>query len=108
VGQVLVDGGTGKLKALLVGLISLGVSGCGLLPVPLSYINYGWMAYDANQMLQDEATTTDTALGLVMDMDCKVLNVLDGDDICARKEAKNEHDYLDAGNHSDSICTVLQ
>ena len=96
------------MKAILVGLIVLSVSACGLLPVPLSYINYGWMAYDANQMLQDEATTTDKALSLVMDMDCKVLNVLDGDDICARKEAKNELGHLDAGNHSDSVCAVLQ
>ena len=96
------------MKAILVGLIVLSVSACGLLPVPLSYINYGWMAYDANQMLQDEATTTDTALGLVMDMDCKILNVLGDKDICTRKVKKDELSYYHADNHGDSIRTVPQ
>jgi len=110
VGPILADGGAGKLNAILVGLIVLIVlmiSGCAL-PVPLSYLNYGRLAYDANQIAQDDTTTADIALGLVTGMDCKVLNVLGDEDICTRKEAKNEQDHLDADNHCDSVCTGFQ
>jgi len=86
VGQVLVDGGTGKLKVLLVGLISLGVSACGLLPVPLSYFNYGRLAYDANQIIQDDTTTTDVSMSLATGMDCRILNILDGKKVCEEKK----------------------
>ena len=106
-GPALVDGGAGKLNVILVGLIVLIVSGCGL-PVPLSYLNYGRLAYDANQIAQDDTTTADTALGLVTGMDCKVLNVLGDKDICARKVEKNELSCHDADNHSDSLCADFQ
>jgi hypothetical protein len=86
VGQVLVDGGTGKLKALLVGLISLSVSACGLLPVPLSYFNYGRLAYDANQIVQDDTTTTDAAISMTTGMDCRIFNVLNSKKVCEQKK----------------------
>jgi hypothetical protein len=103
----LVDGEAGKLNAILVGLIVLIVSGCAL-PVPLSYLSYGRMAYDANQIIQGDATTTDVALSLTTGMDCQILNVLEDKDICARKVEKNELSYHDADNHSDSLCLGLQ
>jgi hypothetical protein len=78
----LVDGGTGKLNAILVGLIVLMISGCAL-PVPLSYLNYGRLAYDANQIAQDDTTTADVALSLTTGMDCQILNILEDKDICA-------------------------
>jgi len=75
------------LKTALVGLITLMISGCGL-PAPLSYLNYTRMTYDVNQIMQDDATTADTALGLITDMDCKVINALEDRKVCAKKLEK--------------------
>ena len=80
----MVDGRTGKLNAVLVGLIVLVVSGCGL-PVPLSYLNYGRLVYDTNQIVQDDTTTTDDALSMTTGMDCKVLNILEDKDVCIER-----------------------
>ena len=88
---------------LLVGLIGLIVSGCGL-PAPLSWFNYGRTAYDASQIIKDDATTTDVALSLTTGMDCKVLNVLGDKGICTRKVTKDEHSHLDADHNGDSVC----
>ena len=82
------------------------VSGCGL-PVPLSYLNYGRLAYDANQIVQDDATTTDVALSMTTGMDCKVLNVLGDKDICTREVTKDEHGHSDADHNGDSVCAVF-
>ena len=95
------------MNAILVGFIVLIVSGCAL-PVPLSYLNYGRLAYDANQIAQDDTTTADIALGLVTGMDCKVLNVLGDEDICTSEVIEDEHGHLDADNHSDSLCADFQ
>jgi len=105
-GQILDGGGTRKLKVLLVGLISLIVSGCGL-PVPLSWFNYGRTAYDANQIVKDDTTTADVALSMTTGMDCRISNVLDGKEVCEEKK-KNEHDYLDADHNSGSLCAAPQ
>ena len=86
-GQTLARNGAKKLKSALVGFIALMISGCGL-PMPLSYLDYGRMTYDANQIIQDDATTADIALGLVTDMDCKVLNALEDRKVCASKIEK--------------------
>jgi len=94
------------LNAILVGLIVLMVSGCGL-PVPLSYLNYGRLVYDANQIVQDDTTTTDVALSLTTGMDCKVLNVLGDEDICTRKVIEDEYSHLDADHNGDSVCAVF-
>jgi len=75
------------LKVLLVGLISLIVSGCGL-PAPLSWLNYGRAAYDANQIIKDDATTADAALSMTTGMDCQLSNVLAGKEVCEEKEKK--------------------
>jgi hypothetical protein len=87
VGKTLDKSGARKLKTILVGFIALMISGCGL-PMPLSYLDYGRMTYDANQIIQDDATTADIALGLVTDMDCKVLNALEDRKVCASKIEK--------------------
>jgi len=87
VGKILDKSGARKLKTTLIGLVALMISGCGL-PMPLSYLDYGRMTYDANQIIQDDATTADIALGLVTDMDCKVLNALEDRKVCASKVAK--------------------
>jgi len=105
-GQILDGSGTRKLKVLLVGLISLIVSGCGL-PVPLSWFNYGRTAYDANQIVKDDTTTADVALSMTTGMDCRISNVLDGKEVCEEKK-KNEHDYLDADHNSGSLCAAPQ
>ena len=86
-GETLDKNRTRKLKIALVGLIVLMISGCGL-PMPLSYLDYGRMTYDTNQIIQDDTTTMDAALGLVTDMDCKVSNALEDRKVCACKEAK--------------------
>ena len=86
-GKTLARNGAKKLKTILVGLIAFMISGCGL-PAPLSYLNYTRMTYDTNQIIQDDATTMDAALGLVTDMDCKVINALEDKKVCASKAAK--------------------
>jgi hypothetical protein len=86
-GETLARNGAKKLKVTLIGLAVLMFSGCGL-PAPLSYLNYTRMAYDTNQIIQDDTTTMDAALGLMTDMDCKVSNALEDRKVCACKEAK--------------------
>ena len=88
-GKTLAKSGARKLKVTLIGLIALMISGCVLpMPLPLSYLDYGRMTYDANQIIQDDATTADVALGLITDMDCKVINALEDKKVCASKAAK--------------------
>jgi hypothetical protein len=83
-GETLARSGARKLKTALIGFVALMISGCGL-PAPLSYLNYTRMTYDTNQIIQDDATTMDAALGLVTDMDCKVINALEDKRVCAKK-----------------------
>ena len=84
-GEILDGGGARKLKVLLVGLISLIISSCGL-PAPLSWLNYGRTAYDANQIMKDDTTTADAALSMTTGMDCQIFNVLDGKEVCEEKK----------------------
>lgn len=86
-GETLARNGAKKLKTALVGFIALMISGCGL-PAPLSYLNYTRMTYDTNQIIKNDTTTMDTALGLMTDMDCKVINALEDRKVCARKLEK--------------------
>jgi len=86
-GKILVESGARKLKTALVGFIALVVSGCGL-PAPLSYFNYTRMTYDTNQIIQNDTTTMDAALGMMTDMDCKVINALEDRKVCASKIEK--------------------
>jgi len=46
------------------------------------------MTYDTNQIIKNDTTTMDTALGLMTDMDCKVINALEDRKVCARKLEK--------------------
>jgi hypothetical protein len=78
------DGGrTRELKIIFTGLVVLMVSGCGL-PVPLSYLNYGWVAYDTRQIMNDDATITDAALSKATNMDCKILNAFEDRGVCQK------------------------
>ena len=72
------------MKIILIGLVALMVSGCGL-PVPLSYFNYGWTAYDTHQIINDDTTITDAALSMSTGMDCRVINALDDREVCTSK-----------------------
>jgi hypothetical protein len=72
----------------MVVLVLLLISGCTFLPVPLAYLNYLRTAYDVTQIAEGEATTTDNVLSAVVDMDCKLLNALDGEDICKEEPKK--------------------
>ena len=94
---------TRKLKVVFVALI---VSGCAL-PVPLSYVNYGRMAYDANQIIQDDVTTTDVVLGLAMNMECKTMNLLGNEDICVRRIGTDEGSHLYVNCNSGNVCSGL-
>jgi len=89
VGKTLARNGAKKLKTILVGLIVLMFSGCGL-PAPLSYLNYTRMTYDTNQIIQNDTTTMDAALSMTTGMDCKVINALEDRKVCASKVAKDE------------------
>ena len=70
------------MKIILIGLVVLMVAGCGL---PLSYLRYGWTAYDTRQIINEDVTTADAALSMSMGMDCKILNALEDKKVCARK-----------------------
>jgi len=70
------------LKIILIGLVVLMVSGCGL---PLTYLRYGWTAYDTHQVINDDTTTVDAALSMTMDMDCQIINALDDREVCASR-----------------------
>jgi len=70
------------LKIILIGLVALMVSGCGL---PLTYLRYGWTAYDTHQVINDDTTTVDAALSMTMDMDCQIINALDDREVCTSK-----------------------
>jgi len=95
------------LKIALLWLIASFASGCTL-PMPLSYLNYGRLAYDTNQIIQDDATTTDIVLSLVTDMECKTMNVLGDKDICIRKVERDEYNHPYADCNGDSVCLGLQ
>jgi len=70
------------LKIILIGLVVLMVSGCGL---PLTYLRYGFTAYDTHQIINDDTTTVDAALSMTMDMDCQIINALDDREVCTNK-----------------------
>jgi len=76
--------------------------------MPLSYLNYGRLAYDTNQIVQDDTTTTDVVLSMTTGMDCKVLNVLEDKDICIRKVERDEYNHPYADCNGDSLCLGLQ
>jgi FtsH-binding integral membrane protein len=84
-GPALDDRRTRKLKIILIGLVVLMVAGCGL---PLTYLRYGWTAYDTHQIINDDATTVDAALSMTMDMDCQVVRAFDDREVCASKAEK--------------------
>ena len=89
-----------------VALIALLVSGCSL-PVPLSYMNYGRMAYDVNQIIQDNTTTADVVLSLAMDKECKAMNWLDNKNICIGRTKTDEYSHLYVNCNSGVICSGL-
>ena len=62
--------------------IMLLVTSCTFLPAPLAYLNYARTGYDVTQIVSDEPTLTDAAISLTVGMDCKLFNVLGGEDIC--------------------------
>ena len=70
------------MKIILTGLVILMVSGCSL---PLSYLRYGWTAYDTHQIINDDTTTADAALSMTTGMDCRVINALDDREVCTSK-----------------------
>jgi hypothetical protein len=70
------------LKIILIGLIALMVSGCGL---PLPYLRYGLTAYDTHQIINEDETITDAALSMSTGMDCHIVNALDDKEVCARR-----------------------
>jgi hypothetical protein len=72
-------------QTAIVVLVLLLISGCSFLPAPLAYLNYARTGYDVTQIAEGEATTTDNALSAVVAMDCKLLNALDGEDICIER-----------------------
>ena len=70
------------MKIILIGLVVVMVSGCGL---PLSYLTYGWTAYDTHQIVHGDETATDAALSIATNMDCKISNALEDEEVCTKK-----------------------
>ena len=70
------------MKIILIGLVVLMVSGCGL---PLTYLRYGWTAYDTHQVITDDTTTADAALSMTTGMDCRIVNALEDEEVCTKK-----------------------
>ena len=92
------------MKIILIGLVVLMVAGCGL---PLTYLRYGFTAYDAHQIVNDDPTITDAALSMTTGMDCQISNALEDKEVCASKVEKNEDNYSDAGCYGGSVCAVF-
>jgi hypothetical protein len=72
-------------KAIALLFLTIAVSSCTFLPVPLAYLNYARNGYDVTQIAEDEPTTTDNVLSAVTNMNCQIFNVLDGDNVCKEK-----------------------
>ena len=72
-------------QVVLIVLVVLLVSSCSFLPAPLAYLNYARTGYDVTQIVTDEPTLTDKFLSETTDMDCRIFNVLDGEDICIER-----------------------
>ena len=70
------------MKIILIGLVALMVSGCGL---PLTYLRYGFTAYDTHQSIHGDETVTDAALSMATNMDCKIVNALEDKKVCTKK-----------------------
>ena len=70
------------MKIILIGLVILMVAGCGL---PLTYLRYGFTAYDTHQIINDDTTIADAALSMSTGMDCRVINALDDREVCTSK-----------------------
>jgi hypothetical protein len=70
------------LKIILIGLVALMVSGCGL---PLTYLRYGFTAYDTHQIINEDETITDVALSMTTGMDCQLINALDDREVCTNR-----------------------
>ena len=80
--NILRKGHRGEWRGILISpSILLFLTGCAL-PVPLSYINYIWTTYDAAQVLQDRPTTIDSLISNTFEMECKVSNFWEEDEIC--------------------------
>jgi maltodextrin utilization protein YvdJ len=69
----------------IVIVVSIFISGCAFLPVPLTYLNYARTGYDVTQIVTDKPTLADKVLSEATDMDCKFFNALDGEDICKER-----------------------
>jgi hypothetical protein len=72
-------------RNLLLMMSILLISSCTFLPVPLAYLNYARTAYDVKQIIADKPTLTDAILSSGTDMDCRLVNALDGEDVCKEK-----------------------
>ena len=70
------------MKIILIGLVVLMVAGCGL---PLTYLRYGFTAYDTHQIINDDTTIADAALSMSTGMGCRVINALDDREVCTSK-----------------------
>jgi hypothetical protein len=70
------------LKIILIGLVVLMVAGCGL---PLTYLRYGFTAYDAHQIINEDETITDVALSMTTGMDCQLINALEDREVCTKR-----------------------
>jgi len=80
--NILRKGHRGEWRGILISpSILLFLTGCAL-PVPLSYIEYARTTYDAVQFLQDRPTTIDSLMSDTLEMECRVSNVLDEDEVC--------------------------
>jgi hypothetical protein len=73
------------IKKTALFFLTIAVSGCTFLPVPVAYMNYARTGYDVTQIAVDEPTIADSALSAVVDMDCQFFNVLDGKDVCVER-----------------------
>ena len=70
------------MKIILIGLVVLMVAGCGL---PLTYLRYGFTAYDTHQIINDDTTIADAALSMSTGMDCHIVNALEDKKVCIKK-----------------------
>ena len=70
-------------------------NGCAFIPAPLLYINNIKTVYDTVSFINDTPTSNDIVLSSVMDMNCRVSNVIDDLDVCSEKSSTEKmQDYV--------------
>ena len=95
-----------KLLSLL--FLAALINGCAFIPAPLLYMNNIKTVYDTVSFINDSPTSNDIVLSSVMDMNCRVSNMIDDLDVCSEKSSTEKmQDYVNQDYESDEVFQKL-